>query len=234
MKSRTRLRRTVCSVARGKKKEGDCARKTAGYGQSLLSTPPPSSSYITPHWQEGHSPPCRLPQNWSPTLLLFSFYGTMTLKIVIILSVLTGVSGSPTVKIRPEVDSVDMTAHPNSVPEVLEGSEIFGQVRGNQQWWVWFAACVNQVFQVRNKIICTEEELHYKRKQIYILCCSRYYIKIVLYIVQKSLQACIEYWAASFHSNHHILDFRTLAAEQRSHGAKIKEINMFSQGQTIW
>lgn len=60
----------------------------------------------------------------------------MTLKIVIILSVLTGVSGSPTVKIRPEVDSVDMTAHPNSVPEVLEGSEIFGQVRGNQQWWV--------------------------------------------------------------------------------------------------
>ncbi|XP_049889097.1 latexin isoform X1 [Epinephelus moara] len=52
----------------------------------------------------------------------------MSLRIVVVvLAVLTGVTGSPTVTVRPEADSVDVTAHPNSVPEVEEENEITGQ-----------------------------------------------------------------------------------------------------------
>ncbi|XP_075956228.1 latexin [Anarhichas minor] len=51
----------------------------------------------------------------------------MSLRIIVVLAVLTGVTGSPGVMIRPEADSADTTAHPNSVPETVEATEIFGQ-----------------------------------------------------------------------------------------------------------
>ena len=46
-------------------------------------------------------------------------------------AVLTAVTGSPSVTIRPEADSTDVSVHPNSVPETVKGSESFGEVRGN-------------------------------------------------------------------------------------------------------
>ncbi|XP_070826487.1 latexin [Chaetodon trifascialis] len=51
----------------------------------------------------------------------------MCVRIIVVLAVLTGITGSPNVTIRPEADSVDMWAHPNSVPETVEDAEIFGQ-----------------------------------------------------------------------------------------------------------
>lgn len=53
----------------------------------------------------------------------------MSLRIIVILAVLTGVTGSPGVTIRPEAGPADVTAHPNSGAETLEDSEIYGQVR---------------------------------------------------------------------------------------------------------
>lgn len=53
----------------------------------------------------------------------------MSLRLIVVLAVLTGATGSPGVTIRPEADPVDMTAHPNSVPETVEEAEIHGQVR---------------------------------------------------------------------------------------------------------
>lgn len=53
------------------------------------------------------------------------------MRIIVILAVLTGVTGSPCVMIRPGADSVDTTDHPNSVPETAEETEIDGQVRKN-------------------------------------------------------------------------------------------------------
>ncbi|XP_036977413.1 latexin isoform X1 [Acanthopagrus latus] len=50
----------------------------------------------------------------------------MSLRIIVALAVLTGVTGSPGVTIRPVADSAD-SAHPNSVPETVEETEIFGQ-----------------------------------------------------------------------------------------------------------
>lgn len=55
----------------------------------------------------------------------------MSLRIIVVLAVLTGVTGSPSVTVRSEADSVDVSAHPNSVPETVEETEIFGQVRRN-------------------------------------------------------------------------------------------------------
>lgn len=52
----------------------------------------------------------------------------MSLRIIVVLAVLTGVTGSLSVTIRPVADSVD-AAHPNSVPETVEETEFFGQVR---------------------------------------------------------------------------------------------------------
>ncbi|TNN80404.1 hypothetical protein EYF80_009428 [Liparis tanakae] len=52
----------------------------------------------------------------------------MSLRIMVILAVLTGVTGSPGVAIRPEADPADVAAHPNSVAETLEDSEIHGQL----------------------------------------------------------------------------------------------------------
>lgn len=52
----------------------------------------------------------------------------MSPRIIVVLAVLTGVTGSPSVTIRPVADSVD-AAHPNSVPETVEETEFFGQVR---------------------------------------------------------------------------------------------------------
>ncbi|XP_051255096.1 latexin isoform X1 [Dicentrarchus labrax] len=48
----------------------------------------------------------------------------MSVRIIVVLAVLTGVTGSPNVMIKPEAD---MSAHPNSVPETVEETEIFGQ-----------------------------------------------------------------------------------------------------------
>lgn len=53
----------------------------------------------------------------------------MSLGIVVVLAVLTGVIGSPHVTIRPEADSADMTTHLNSVPETVKETHTFGQVR---------------------------------------------------------------------------------------------------------
>ncbi len=53
----------------------------------------------------------------------------MSLRIIVALVLLTGVTGSPNVTVRPEADSADVSAHPNSVPEAVEETEIFGQVR---------------------------------------------------------------------------------------------------------
>lgn len=44
----------------------------------------------------------------------------MGLRIVVVLAVLMGVTGSPSGTARPETASVDVTAHPNSVPETAE------------------------------------------------------------------------------------------------------------------
>ncbi|XP_044060030.1 latexin isoform X1 [Siniperca chuatsi] len=49
----------------------------------------------------------------------------MNLRIIVVLAVLAGVTGSPTT--RPEAESADVSAHPNSVPETVEEKEIFGQ-----------------------------------------------------------------------------------------------------------
>ncbi|XP_067450945.1 latexin isoform X1 [Thunnus thynnus] len=49
------------------------------------------------------------------------------MRIVIVLAVLTAVTGSPSVTIRPEADSTDVSAHPNSVPRTVKGSKIFGE-----------------------------------------------------------------------------------------------------------
>lgn len=51
----------------------------------------------------------------------------MTVRIVIALALLTGITGSPSVTIRP--DSTDTSPHPNSVPETGKDTEILGQVR---------------------------------------------------------------------------------------------------------
>ncbi|XP_022623268.1 latexin isoform X1 [Seriola dumerili] len=51
----------------------------------------------------------------------------MGLRIMVFLAVLTGVTGSPSVTTRPESDSADMSAHPNSVPETVEETEVIGQ-----------------------------------------------------------------------------------------------------------
>ncbi|XP_038549209.1 latexin isoform X1 [Micropterus salmoides] len=48
----------------------------------------------------------------------------MSLRPFVVLAVLTGVIGSP--NIRPEAE-VDPSAHPNSLPETVEETEIFGQ-----------------------------------------------------------------------------------------------------------
>lgn len=53
----------------------------------------------------------------------------MSVRLMVVLAVLTGVTGSPNVTMRPEDDSADMTAHPNSVPETMEQTDIAGQVR---------------------------------------------------------------------------------------------------------
>ena len=53
----------------------------------------------------------------------------MSVRIVVVLAVLTGVTGSLTVTMRPEAHSDDMSAHPNSVPETVEDAETTGQVR---------------------------------------------------------------------------------------------------------
>ncbi|XP_070761974.1 latexin isoform X1 [Enoplosus armatus] len=46
------------------------------------------------------------------------------MRIIFVLAVLTGVTGSLNVTVKPEADSA---AHPNSVPESVEETEIFGQ-----------------------------------------------------------------------------------------------------------
>ncbi|XP_068440370.1 latexin isoform X2 [Clinocottus analis] len=51
----------------------------------------------------------------------------MRLGLMVVLAVLTGATGSPSVKIRPEADAVDTTAHPNSVPDTGEEAELDGQ-----------------------------------------------------------------------------------------------------------
>ncbi len=53
----------------------------------------------------------------------------MILRIIFVLVALSGVTGGPGVTIRPEADSAVMSAHPNSIPETAEETEIFEQVR---------------------------------------------------------------------------------------------------------
>ncbi|XP_033971228.1 latexin isoform X1 [Trematomus bernacchii] len=48
----------------------------------------------------------------------------MSLRIVVLLAVLSGVTGSPSVTHRPEADSAFTTVHPNSVPETVEETEL--------------------------------------------------------------------------------------------------------------
>jgi len=82
------------------------------------------------------------------------------MRIVIILAVLTAVTGSPSVTIRPEADSTDVSAHPNSVPRTVKGSKIFGEVRGNTNPLI-------KCFRLCEKLmICTGKELHTKKYQI--------------------------------------------------------------------
>lgn len=51
----------------------------------------------------------------------------MSLRLAVLLAVLTGATGSPGVTIN--ADSADVTAPPNSVPDTAEGAQVFGQVR---------------------------------------------------------------------------------------------------------
>lgn len=51
----------------------------------------------------------------------------MSLRIIFVLAVLTGVTGSSNVTIK--ADSADMSTPPNSVPDTAEDTQIFGQVR---------------------------------------------------------------------------------------------------------
>lgn len=51
----------------------------------------------------------------------------MSLRLVVLLAVLTGVTGSPDATIN--ADSADMTTPPNSVPDTTEGAQVSGQVR---------------------------------------------------------------------------------------------------------
>lgn len=50
----------------------------------------------------------------------------MSLTVVVVLAFLTGVSGNPSVTIRPEADLVDMT---NSIPDTAEETHVSDQVR---------------------------------------------------------------------------------------------------------
>ncbi|XP_071377291.1 latexin isoform X1 [Centroberyx affinis] len=47
----------------------------------------------------------------------------MSLRIFITLAVLAGIHGSPTITVRPGSEALDVSAHPNSVPETAEGTE---------------------------------------------------------------------------------------------------------------
>ncbi|KAL3057425.1 hypothetical protein OYC64_007827 [Pagothenia borchgrevinki] len=53
----------------------------------------------------------------------------MSLRIVVLLAVLSGVTGSPSMTHRPEADSAFTTVHPNSVPETVEETELSETVR---------------------------------------------------------------------------------------------------------
>lgn len=50
----------------------------------------------------------------------------MSLTVIVVLAILTGVSGSPSVTIRPEADLVDMT---NNIPDTAEETHVLDQVR---------------------------------------------------------------------------------------------------------
>lgn len=52
----------------------------------------------------------------------------MTLKIIIVLTILTGITGSPSVTIRPEVDSVDNKGHISEQNLVTETDEVVDDV----------------------------------------------------------------------------------------------------------
>lgn len=53
--------------------------------------------------------------------------------VAVVLALIVGATGSPTVIPTPDSDSVDVLAHPNSVPETEDDTDffVFGQVRGN-------------------------------------------------------------------------------------------------------
>ncbi|XP_058489779.1 latexin isoform X1 [Solea solea] len=53
----------------------------------------------------------------------------MSLSSLVFLAVLLGVNGSPSVTIRPEASSTDISGHPNSLPETADETDTSGQVR---------------------------------------------------------------------------------------------------------
>lgn len=71
----------------------------------------------------------------------------MSLTILIVTAVLTGVLGSPYVTddtdVTPGTDSAGMSAHPNSVPEAADGTEVFQEVRLNLIYWCDWVIYIN-------------------------------------------------------------------------------------------
>lgn len=57
----------------------------------------------------------------------------MCLGLVVVLAVLSGVAGSPSVTLRPGTDSETALDHPNSVPETEELTTMVRQVRKELQ-----------------------------------------------------------------------------------------------------
>lgn len=52
----------------------------------------------------------------------------MSLRILIALAALTAVHGSPAVTAKPGSGSVDVTVHPNSVPQMVENTQVSEEV----------------------------------------------------------------------------------------------------------
>lgn len=126
-KNRTRWSGAACLVKRTKNKQEDSRIWTV----SSSLPPPPVTQLHTD--RRVISLPALFHRGG---LLLFSGICVvrrtiMSLRIIVVLAVLTGVTGSLSVTIRPEADSADMSAHPNSVPETEEETELLGQVRRN-------------------------------------------------------------------------------------------------------
>lgn len=134
----------------------------------------------------------------------------MSLTVVVVLAFLTGVSGSPSVTIRPEADLVDMT---NSIPDMVEETHVLDQVRIKTV----------AVFFPKKKINIEHRKKKLQLKTV-IFYCSHNYVKTFLYIVQKPMlkSKLSSYYQPQPPSSYRAKGFKVVL--------KIMIINMFHLG----